>query len=65
MTSISLVIIALISCVIYLAPAGVHVCVLVANEVRGSVAAGYFHLDLAMCFFVHEADGALSFVSML
>lgn len=50
MALISLVIIAVISCVICSALAESHTCVSVANEVRRSVAAGYFHLGLLMCF---------------
>lgn len=65
MALISLVIIALISCVIYSAPAESYTCVLVVNELRRSAAAGYFHLGLLMFFYVSEADGALCFVSLL
>lgn len=65
MAVICLVIIAVISCVVCLALAELHTCVLVANKVKKSAAVGNFHIGRLMIFNVSEADGALRIVSLL
>lgn len=59
MALISFVIITVISCVICSSPAELHTCVLVANEVKRSVAAGYFHLDLSKFVFPFQKQMVL------